>query len=146
MDFLNAKSSTQIKTSARVLRRSSRGLGRSLSRQRSRSVSSIRCDNTLITLTTINFLIKQVMSEGFYFWTQLNKIQATNQLPDHQACQLIYSHDQLINSQITNQPYLLREACLRSELGLGLGDRIRAWASKTFTRARKARRKETIIW
>ena len=144
MDFLNAKSSTQIKTSARVLRRLSRGLSRSLSRQRSRSVSSIRCDTTLIT--TINFLIKQVMSEVLYFWTQLNKIQATNQLPDHQACQLIYSHDQLINSQITNQPYLLREACLRSELGLGLGDRIRAWASKTFTRARKARRKETIIW
>jgi len=40
----------------------------------------------------------------------------------------------------------IREACLRSELGLGLSDRIRAWVSKTFTRTRKARRKETIIW
>jgi len=72
----------RVQMSVRSLRRSSRGLGRSLSRQRSRSVTSIR------------------------------------------------------------------EACLRSELGLGLTDRIRAWASKTFTRAktRVKRRKETIIW
>ena len=41
---------------------------------------------------------------------------------------------------------LKREACLRSELGLGLGDRIRAWASKTFSRAKRMKRKETIIW
>ena len=92
--------STQIKTSARVLRRSSRGLSRSLSRQRSRSVSSIRCDTTLIT--KINFLTKQVMSEVLYCWTILDKIQATNQPPDNQACQVTSSHDQIINFQISN--------------------------------------------
>lgn len=70
----------RVQSSVRSLRRSSRGLGRSLNRQRSRSISSIR------------------------------------------------------------------EACLRSELGLGLGDRIRAWAAKTFTRAKRAKRRETIIW
>jgi len=71
----------RVRMSVRSLRRSSRGLGQSLSRQRSRSVNSIR------------------------------------------------------------------EACLRSELGLGLGDRIRAWASKTFRRAKRVKkRRETIIW
>jgi len=71
----------RVQASVRSLRRSSRGLGQSLSRQHSRSITSIR------------------------------------------------------------------EACLRSELGLGLADRIRAWASKTFTRAKRVKkRKETIIW
>jgi len=71
----------RVQTSVRSLRRSSRGFGQSLNRQRSRSITSIR------------------------------------------------------------------EACLRSELGLGLADRIRAWASKTFTRAKRVnKRKETIIW
>ena len=55
-----------------------------------------------------------------YFWIQLNKIQATDQPPDHQACQLTSSHDQIINFQIPN--------LLSTEIDKGSMSTKRAWA------------------